>query len=840
MSAETEQLKYALSIRDYVPQFLNLKEVDGKKFFLNALYTAIDEQSHGQLSTAEDASKQLFIATATGKYLINLGAQEGFVVPTNAGVDSESFRVIVPAVTSSPKQVLDTIVKIMGIFYDKTRINPFVMATKPSPYNLSSGDDIVIRTDSSDLRIAFLDTQVSDLSNVSAAELAGIINSTQTTVQADVFLARDTGEEFLRLVHSAYGTGAFLQIAGGTAQNVIQFPDVPGTTQTSSTTWDLIKEQPWTDLLKIRWNGVGLSPKLYHLEKGYFVSIRGLASPVDVLNGSFEVVEVGSDNVSGQDRDFFTIKNFRFQNVTGSFTQPANNSVWFTSSKKWRIFDAPEYAIISQTVNRSVGVYVPAVPQVLRNSLRSSAHAHGWQAMVLSFTRSSITVSRARLDTLPTAINSVILSSKNQSFDSVQKYYRTVAVSNVPNPVYTIDTINTTDYSVLPWTVPTVISTNPALGVRGEIFSNIATATFDYPHGLQTHWGFTLSSCAGAGNFTTGLLNAEQQVLNVIDDYSVAFRLNNGKTKFNGVSFNNFTMFQNNSFESGHDFYLDFATTGDLTASGLELGMSFTVDALASTISPNFSLLAEQLSRVKLQVKEVVGTIVYCYAGLGISLSINQILLAGVGKRSANVGGVSASYRTDLSTTYNQAQILKDMRASFIEQSASSNIKFVGGYVYDPDGLKSNLVLGTPVLNIQQQIIKGSNLSGVLVNTTAGMPSSGYVFFEYGTGRAEGPVRFFSTIAAQSGGDGQIILDPAYVFKFSHESGSQVQNVASLVKYAPKDDGFDYPVYITGTVQARDFFFTLIRQIVAAGVFISEDIAYPDVRYSDVAVRPYD
>jgi hypothetical protein len=69
--------------------------------------------------------------------------------------------------------------------------------------------------------------------------------------------------------------------------------------------------------------------------------------------------------------------------------------------------------------------------------------------------------------------------------------------------------------------------------------------------------------------------------------------------------------------------------------------------------------------------------------------------------------------------------------------------------------------------------------------------------------------------------------------------GAQVQIVRSLVAPTIHIDGRERPLYITGTTAARDFFFTLVRQIVAAGVFVNTEVNYPPLKYVDPSLFPY-
>lgn len=80
------------------------------------------------------------------------------------------------------------------------------------------------------------------------------------------------------------------------------------------------------------------------------------------------------------------------------------------------------------------------------------------------------------------------------------------------------------------------------------------------------------------------------------------------------------------------------------------------------------------------------------------------------------------------------------------------------------------------------------------------------------------------------------MVDPAYKYKFSHPIGDKVQFIHETQPYTPTKFGKDFPVYVTGTTQAREAMFTLIKSLVAAGIFIEKEVILPDLRYDDVMI----
>lgn len=844
-----EDSSFVISVRALIPSFMNLRSTQDKQYFLSALFESIDEQVQGLLVTAEDASQQLFLSTASGQYLLNLGSSSGFTVPQNSGVDSSSFKEIVPAVVSSPLQIVNTMVDLMSLFYDKTRISPYMWNTAPAPYALSDGDSLQIETESGTVGVSFLASQVSDINNVSASDIVGIINSSQSLIQASVYVARDTNQSYVQIISNAYGTGAYIQVIGGTAQNTLKFPTIAPTQQTAGTTWILSKSQIWTDVVRFRWNGVGTPPALYSINIGDFVTIKDMVSPYNSFNGSFKILNVGSELISGINYDFFEISNFQYQNTSGTFVTPNANSMVFTLDKKIRIFDAPEYAVISELDPKSISVYVPAVPTVLRKDLFAASHLHGWQGPVVSLTRNSITIDTTKIDVQPVATNSIVLASDTMRFDATLPSYKTIASSGNGNVTYILSA--DPQYNILPWTVPTIISTDIGTNLYAEVFSDTIVAKFDYPHGLRPGWAFNISGATGSGNFTSALLNKEQLIERVIDQYTVSFRVKDpssrGYVKFEGIPFNDFdlyqnsvfSLYQNSDFNQGYDFFLLFNSINDLTNSGLKVGSIFAIDLANSTAVTGEDYFLWTLSKFKMKVVSIVGTQCNVYAGLGSAPQQKLIASPAAGIASGGVGGANAEYYFNQASAHNAKQ-LKNLNAIFTEYTPSINAAYVGSYIFDPDGIKNTFTVGTPVTSLQQQIEEGSNVTNILVQSVEGFPADGYVVLEYGTNVQEGPIRYFSVVPGSQTVPSQVILDPSYVFKFPHSTLSQLQIVTSLSRFTPASDGSDYPVYLTGTTDARNFFFTLLESITAAGVFIDRQVQYPDIRYADPAINPYD
>ena len=220
--------------------------------FNQAMIGAINSSNKRVLELIQACIDQFFLTTATGKYLVQLGEQEGFVMPANSGLDIRAYRVLVPLMVSSPKQVRKTFEETIEAFYGSDRTRPSVTSTMPSPYSLSDGDDIQLLTEKGVVKIGILASSVSNIASVTSSELAAVINTAQVNAFADSVTNRITGEKFMRLTSTTSGAMAFIQIVGGTAQNIIRFPNLVQTEQKVGTTWLVSKDQAYSDIMKIQ------------------------------------------------------------------------------------------------------------------------------------------------------------------------------------------------------------------------------------------------------------------------------------------------------------------------------------------------------------------------------------------------------------------------------------------------------------------------------------------------------------------------------------------------------------------------------------------------------------
>ena len=778
---------------------------------------------------------QLFLQTASGRFLVQLGEQEGFLMPANSGLDINSYQVLVPIMISAPKQVRKTFEDLIEGFYGSSNTKPSIVSSITGPYNLNSGDDIILLTESGQVTIAINASQVSDITNVSALEIASIVNYSQNLVIADQLTDRTTNLEALRFTSTSSGPSAFVQILGGKLQNVLQFPKLIPTQNVAGTVWNLTKNSIYNDELTFTWNGVGTNPQVFLTQANDIVTIRGLADgiyPYSQLNGSYQIVDAGYS--------YFIVRNLGFNVLSASLTQSIANNIVFTKNSKVTIYDNSEFAITSETSYNTVTLTVPAVPPLARRFLQGSAHLHGIQAPVLGFTRSTIQIQIPTDFDQPLGNNFFLLSSATKRINFRDRYYQTVLVNTSSvDPIYTL---NITDplYAPLPYTTSALLENNP---FYAEVDSADIIVTFPFDHGLEKTWGVTFASAIGAQNILSSDLNQEIQVAKVLNYTQVVININDssGKPKlFQGYNWGPANIYQYSTLQNdGADFYLQFGSPSLALASGLTPGMRIKLDPSSGTdLNP---YLANYLKYRYLEVVGISGSIVDLNAGFG--LGVNGEVISGVsGFAPGSFGGSAVTEYLNTSSSLNQARVFNNLFATFLANTPSSNPNFVGSFIYDPTGLKTNITVSKFVTTLSSGVLRGQNLNSLFVGTVAladgtPFPQSGKIILDFGSGKLEGPITYSAIVS--NGSTNQIIIDPSYKFLFTHSAGASVQYIYSNQPFTPDTLGSDYPVYLTGTNNARDVLFALAELLIAAGIFIQPEVILPNLRYSDTAIEPF-
>jgi hypothetical protein len=196
------------------------------------------------------------------------------------------------------------------------------------------------------------------------------------------------------------------------------------------------------------------------------------------------------------------------------------------------------------------------------------------------------------------------------------------------------------------------------------------------------------------------------------------------------------------------------------------------------------------------------------------SFTYKQLGIAGVG-----TGGVARVERIGMAAAGSLVYLT----------SAQVESGILGPYMWSPN---APYVISSLTSNIQAEIKAGNNVRTIPINTVNNIPDTeGFVIFDFGTEREEGPVRYLYKPTSAS-----LQLDPAYVFKSNHDVDSSITVIRRRGAHVMSGLGSEYPAYITDPAVAREVLQNLMRQVKSVGIFIEFLIRYPEQLYSTLDV----
>jgi hypothetical protein len=866
----------ASQIYQFLPEVYGKSSTEALKSVLDAIGDADAEFIEQQLP---DARAELFMTTATGRHLVSLASQYGFVVPRWAGLDTNGLRRLALPSIFLPKQSKDTFKKIVEAFYSRETLHPSFFSSVFEPYSLIDGDSLSFKTDSGETSITFRASQVADITSVKAGELASLINSQQSLVYADTVFDRTANAAKLRITSSSYGVEAYLRVSGGSAQNVLRFPDFKPVFGANGTVWTLTKEnnKQYSDKVTFTYSS-GFAPDLFLLDINDIVSIRNFVDEVDpldpsivlkpfsLLNGSYEVLDCGlvSPGVG-----YFTIRNLQFQlhpslTFPVSYTQLSEADIAFTGYTPRTIYNNREFALITEPRIGEVVVSVPPVPPITRLYLEGSAHLHGIKVSVVGFTRYSITLNGIVDITAPGI--AVFESKETIERCNDDEFFRFTGVGYSGGNTVILLPNNPNYTALMPFvTVGECTAEFTASAINDPVYLEIDSGaievfTRNVPHsfspGQEIEWsGIDLSYTSPIvesvdGGYLASELNTRHIVRSVSGKYRYTVEIldSAGKPKlYTGAEIVGFDVYSLSYPVGGSDIQFKFASESDRISAGFVDGMKVRL-LKYGTIYNN--VMANYLRDTPLVVIRQSDDTVYLSSSRAV---LFDGLVIGGGKclRSCYVGGSAFRHIIinpyDLSpVNWNRDHWFKDALMYFLDGEIASNPSYAGSFVYDPIGIKSTVVVGgvsttldynDPPINIRPFVVREKEAPGELVVTSVeGFPSQGQLMIDYGTPRSEGPFSYYSYSGT---GPYRIFIDKSYVFQNTHGKNAEVRLVRSSSPYVVGETASEYPVYVTDAMSARELVSDVLGEVSASGIKITVDAQTPDLKFYEPVINPF-
>lgn len=146
---------------------------------------------------------------------------------------------------------------------------------------------------------------------------------------------------------------------------------------------------------------------------------------------------------------------------------------------------------------------------------------------------------------------------------------------------------------------------------------------------------------------------------------------------------------------------------------------------------------------------------------------------------------------------------------------------FPSSYIFDPVGQLYTVTGINSELAVP--IVAGTVSSTINLANAANFPNlPGKFLLDYGRNNQEGPIAYTSRP-----NNSTLLIDASYQFQFDHDAGRKVNFIVPS-PVIPRLTGDDYPVYVTGTEEARVAAQELIKKLLAAGVVIRFIVDFPE------------
>jgi hypothetical protein len=797
----------------------------------NALITAIGQSDQNLANLIVAVKDQFFVKTASAPYLDNLAANDGVSRPAGTGMNDTTFKKFIPIMAYQPKQVKHIIDQLLNIFFAKESTTAYIESGQAQPFVLQDGWELEYTVDGIyDELIYFHTTDFTNISAALAEEIAAAINRQALYSSAESYYDNISKSYYVKIFTNTIGSKGSITMVGGRVDIALQFNGFITTAGNGANTeWTVTKIGN-----KVTFQYVGgTSPGINQLQVGNVI-ISLLPGNV----GYFPITDIDLSNNS------FTFINLF--GTPGTYTQSDSTQTKFFAANKYVAFTQDVRATTWEVTPGEVIVEIPATPPIVRRSLIGGAHINGSESTVTATnSETSLTVVNAAQFPMsgtfwlqeveeiitnyvtPTQ-NTISTNTFNTSFQGRPPEY------TYANRLVLETTGNTTGgnniISDLASTAGLAIGQGvfmagvPSYALITDILG--ATVTLDYP-ATADGVGVTVQF---AGN-----------TLNDITPNLPPLAILNQNTLTSLVRTSNVvtaTTSTPHGYQVG-DVVAIFGSTGivSVTATGTitEGQMDITGVSPIATVSPGELVIGVNIPTGTL-VQNVVGstvTMTQDATGSGTevitfnenlngafvitSVTNNTFTYNSIGLNgTAIIPGTSEMDIIGMAPTGSLVLITSALPASFT--------RITGSYVWD---LAAPFVLSDNIATLTESIQAGQTIPLLSLSANTIPSSGGFVVFDYGLNTQEGPVQYLYTPNSTA-----IVIDPSYVFQYSHSIGSSVISIDNKGPHIMSGLGTEYPPYITNPSDVRATLESLIESVASAGIFIDFLVRYPDQLYS--------
>lgn len=316
----------------------------------DAMLAALAAGDQINIDNASAVFNQLFLATASGEYLLQRASDIGLNIPFELGMSDDNFRELAISYTYN-KVTKQSLEKILEIFYtsEASRASAISAVSDNTPYNLNPGDTLNFVIDgTTTVNVVFQQGDFITNGAVLAVEVATAINrvviSQGLSAFANFEIDPSTNYNYVRIYSPTLGLGGSIQVIGGTAQSILQFPSLIPTTNSSSTQWNITNigvTAPGN--IRYTYAGLGPNPSLWLVQTGFYVNMANSG-----VNDSFNSANIGTFNIVNVGTTWFEVFN------------PSGVIQNNVSISSLLIFNPLKNTIYNEEIAGGYGYYVPS------------------------------------------------------------------------------------------------------------------------------------------------------------------------------------------------------------------------------------------------------------------------------------------------------------------------------------------------------------------------------------------------------------------------------------------------------------------------------------------------
>lgn len=337
-----------------------------------ALLNALGTGDQYVASNNEAIFDQAFLASASFPYLIDRASDIGITYPTNVGLNENTFRQFALNINAN-KITNNALLNILNTFYGDYLTRASLTSDNYQPYSLyyQTNPSISFIIDGQLVNVQFFQSDFTTNGAVSAEDLAQAINRYFTynnlPATAGSYYNPENGQIYLRIYSGSIGLAGNIACVGGSAQDVIKFPQFLPDDADNTTTWSVSYSPVTSGNARYSYD-TGTNPDVWSVARiGDYVNIFAPFGNTQAFassnQGTFKIVSVGVN--------YFEVYNPQMTPQVGVAANPSMhivNTINFYRPVKFTVFSNPIYATLDLSTKNVLRAYLPALsPIVERN-----------------------------------------------------------------------------------------------------------------------------------------------------------------------------------------------------------------------------------------------------------------------------------------------------------------------------------------------------------------------------------------------------------------------------------------------------------------------------------------